>query len=813
MNRQRLLVYLLLVFPTVSTAAGQPGKNIALGKKYTLSPAPNYEHCTDPGDKTQLTDGKLTQGYFWTQQGTVGWAHAPHVEITVDLERVEPIGGVSFRTAAGVAGVEWPAAIRILTSDDGKHYRDSGDLVALDLKCNGVWPTGYAVRQLNASGLRARGRFVRFLVLPRQFVFCDEVEVFRGPPELLEGEPGGIPVTDVQRLFQDWRIQSGVQRRFQADIAVVGKAIDAAPLADAAARAALRSEWTKASIALRASTVPTSASFRAVLPYNGAHAQLFGVQAALWKALGRAPLSCGAAAAWDPLELTTLPPAHGQIELHTMRGEYRAAAVNLVNASATPIEVRLSFDGLPESPAPPYATVHEVPWTDTVECRPVAAALPLARREGSAWRVTVRPGLVQQVWLTFHAEQTPPGDYRGRLRIESDEQQNEPLQVPVRLRVYPLDFPRQTTLLLGGWDYTDGQGNRGVTPQNRRALLAHMQDHFVNAPWATSQVMMPCRFAADGTVRLDTRVMDDWLAQWPNARRYYVFLSVADYQSGGKEAGIHGAALGTSEFDRKVGTWISAWVRHLQGKGIPPERLGLLIYDEPHEKSNIGVFLAWAKAIRAAEPKVVIWEDPVYNDPARAPAALFAACDVLCPNRPMWLSHGEPFARFYRDQQHNGRTLNLYSCSGPARLLDPYSYYRLQAWHCHQIGATASFFWSFSDNQGISSWNEYLVTAGPFTPLYLDQTSVTAGKQMEAIREGTEDYEYFVLLRKAIDKVKAAGRADAAVSRAEALLTTAADEVLKTPGAGKLGWHEAKDRTKADAVRIRVLEALSALVP
>ena len=148
MNHRRCLFCLLMILISVPAAAEQPGKNIALGKKYTLSPAPNYRYCTDPGDATQLTDGKTTKGYFWTQQGTVGWSHVPYVAITVDLGRVEPIGGVSFRTAAGAAGVEWPAAIHILTSDDGKSYRDNGDLVALDLKRHGPWPEGYAVRRL-----------------------------------------------------------------------------------------------------------------------------------------------------------------------------------------------------------------------------------------------------------------------------------------------------------------------------------------------------------------------------------------------------------------------------------------------------------------------------------------------------------------------------------------------------------------------------------------------------------------------------------------------------------------------------------------
>jgi hypothetical protein len=34
---------------------------------------------------------------------------------------------------------------------------------------------------------------------------------------------------------------------------------------------------------------------------------------------------------------------------------------------------------------------------------------------------------------------------------------------------------------------------------------------------------------------------------------------------------------------------------------------------------------------------------------------------------------------------------------------------------------------------------------------------------------------------------------------------------LAAPGADQIFWHAPKDRTKADAVRVKVLEALSAL--
>ena len=56
-------------------------------------------------DATQLTDGVRTEGYFWTQKSTVGWSGGAPTFITIDLGQGHPIGGASFRTAAGVSGV------------------------------------------------------------------------------------------------------------------------------------------------------------------------------------------------------------------------------------------------------------------------------------------------------------------------------------------------------------------------------------------------------------------------------------------------------------------------------------------------------------------------------------------------------------------------------------------------------------------------------------------------------------------------------------------------------------------------------------
>jgi hypothetical protein len=797
---------------TMAAESAQP-ENIARGAKYALSPAPNYSYCTDSDDVKQLTDGRSTAGHFWTEKGTVGWSGAKYATVTVDLGQVEPIGGVALTTAAGAADVTWPAAIHVLLSDDGQTYRDAGDLIDLDRKKGGPLPKGYAIRRLVTDELATRGRFVKFAIIPLPggpYIFADEVEVFRGADDLLERSPRGEAVT-VAQIFEKGRIARSLRIRFTRDADMLRQKIGSAKLADDSVRRSLLESVEEAAAELDPEAITIDRSFRAVLPLSSGHAKLFEIQAAFWRALDRPQLSAWVPSTWEPLDLSGVPPLGnpGQIEVHSMSGEYRAAAFNLANASDQPIKVRIRFEGLPKAPTPDYITLHQVQWTDTSQSEPVAAALPKVEPQDGTWTIDVLPGIVRQVWLTFNPVDVPADEFSGKIVVEST--QTGSLEIPVCMRVWPFEFPERTSLLLGGWSYTNGDAY-GVTAGNRQVFIKHLQDHFVNSPWASSGVMRSFEFAKGdpSRIKLDTQSFDRWIKLWPNAERYMVFLSVAHY-SGAISTTFGGAKIGSPEFDQRVDTWISAWVEHLKSKGIQPNQLGLLIHDEPHEGSDIGAFLAWSRAIRAAQPEVLIWEDPTYRNPLKAPPELFEACDVLCPNRPMWLGGGKSFERFYRQQREQGRDLQFYSCSGPARLLDPYSYYRLQAWHCWQEGGNGSYFWAFGDNSGSSSWNEYFITRNAFTPLFIDDVSVTPGKQMEAVRESVEDYEYFVILAAAVEQAKKSGRTGSDVAKAEALLSSAAPRVLSAENAHKIGLRDAKDRTIADTARVEILEALLGL--
>jgi hypothetical protein len=151
---------------------------------------------------------------------------------------------------------------------------------------------------------------------------------------------------------------------------------------------------------------------------------------------------------------------------------------------------------------------------------------------------------------------------------------------------------------------------------------------------------------------------------------------------------------------------------------------------------------------------------------------MYALHDVLCPNTPMMVQHGATFRDFYVRQQAAGKTLWLYSCSGPAKLLDPVTYHRAQAWLAFQLGAKGSFYWALGCGGGIGdSWRAYAQSGIEYSPYFVGPDSVLDGKHSEAVREGVQDYEALCMLRDLTDQARAAGRDAPWVREAERVLS------------------------------------------
>lgn len=778
--------------------AGQP-VNIARGKPYALSARPNYRHCTEAGDKVQLTDGEYVQGYFWVQPGTVGWRSTPVVKINIDLGAVKPISGISFNTAAGVAGVNWPLAIYVLVSRDGKTFYLAGDLVEFSAREKGdPKADGYGVHRFASDRFKMAGRHVTLMVAGSgPYTFVDEIEVHEGPEGFLDVQHPGRRIVDMDAFYRQSMVTRSVRRRLRRDLKAVR---------DMAAFCGEKDSVTAETFegiekAIGRYDEHPGPDFRTVFPMNDLHRRIFKTQGALWRTTGLSGLVAWHENRWDMLSPTEMPkPGKVELSVAMMRNEFRSAAFNISNAGIDTAKAQLAFEGLPGGATPTGLTVHEVLFTDTQSGVPVAAAMPVVKAVKGKYEITIESGMTRQVWLTFHSRNLAAGTYQGSAMITPGNH-----KVPITLRVYPFLFPDQPALHLGGWDYTDADRHYQVTPQNRTALIRHLREHFVDTPWATRRVLAYGRYDKQGRMieAPETIHFKKWLERWPGARNYFVFAAVG--------ASFAGFPKGTPAFENAVAQWIAWWVEKIGTWGVRPGQLGLLLVDEPHAHEQDDTIIAYAKVIRKAAPGVVIWEDPTWREPWKARPALFELSHVLCPNRPMWLGAGKAFADFYTRQRQAGRVLWFYSCSGPGKLLDPYSYHRLQHWFCWRHQAAGSGFWAFGDSNGASSWNEYLAPRGAYTPVFLDARTVTHGKHMEAIREGVEDHQYLAMLKKAMAQREAKQGSSGLIKEAKALLDGAAERVLEGDTAGALFWQVPKDRGVADRVRREILDMMMQL--
>jgi hypothetical protein len=783
-------------------ASAQP-QNLAKDRPYTMTPAPSYPRTDDTYDDRQLTDGIYARSNpIWVNRLTVGWTNASPVTIVIDLGSLQPIGGVSYNTAAGTAGVQWPRSIFVLVSDDGRRFFPVADLTNGAAGTGPPAESGYRTFRFRATGLSTHGRFVALIVDQNgPYTFCDEIEVLAGDSQATRGPLTGESTADLQEYFVKARTRLSVQRRLGNDLEAARAALSSAAVS-AAVRERLSNELNRLRPEVDAMRASDPATFSTVLPLNEVHARIFAVHGTIAHETGLPALTAWAANPWDfirPLERPRLATPTG-VSIAAMNGETRAGAVNVANSTGQPATVRLTVTGLPPDAAGDLQLA-EVVWTDTRELIPVADALvPLAAPDAP---LTLPAGMTRQIWIRFTPRQRRPGRYAGQIELRSGRA--APVRAPLELNVLPGTFPARPTLHVGGWDYTNTI-TYGLTPGNVPQLIAQLRALGVDSPWATTVVMPAGRFDAAGRLiePPGTAQFDAWIDRWPGAAQYCVFVAAPD------PFGNVRAAEG-ARFSEAVGQWITFWVRHAARRGIAASQLVLLLVDEPHSPAQDDQVVTWAHAIKAAQPDVRIWEDPTYPDPAAAKPRLIDVSDVLALNRSLMIKEGPPFIDFYRERRKQGKELAIYGASGPARLLDPYSYYRLQAWWCADLGATSSFFWSFSDDAEGHSWSEYGTTKTPYSPLFLSAKEVTGSKHAEAIREGIEDFEYLEMLRQRVGALNASDPSHPRLKAAAALLASATAAVLGSAGAADEHWLTDKDRTVADRVRLTLAEALVSL--
>ena len=812
------------------TAGVHPNEtNLARGKPFEFSLKPNYRHTSDKDDPTQLTDGKFaTEGSLWggpNARNSVAWrATRPrYVSMTVDLGKVEPIKGVVYRTAGGHGGVGWPIIMDIQVSDDGKQYFSAGDLVSLT---DGDIPDPaerwkhrrFVYETLN---LKTHGRFVRLVVVPSGlFVCCDEIEIYRGAEALLNADHG-IP-TEVD-IAPDRLTQISAGHRIRLDLQNVLALVNASPLAEDAKDAANRkardihSRLEKSVASFKAKT------FRAVTPCNDLHAEVFGLVADVLTAHGIQDVTLWSQEKYAPRTPFDIPAkTRPDMALKMMRNEYRIAAFNVTNASAKAKQFALNIKGLPGGTNPAYVIPHAGEFVDTRENVVVADALVPMKRDDDSYVCNVPAGMTRQVWLEFHPKKISAGVYTGMVTLQ---EAGKTYEAPLTLNLADIDFPDEVDFAAGMYDHTYADSKyirRELTEATFDAAQADLRAHYMNVPSRRVAPPYPGKdgFDADGhlIVPLDFTRFDEWLKQWPDARHYFIFAPV---RSGTPSESTIGGLFRTDKgFGKRVSEWARAWAAHNRELGLKPGQVLIQFVDEPHRDIQWDAILRWSRAFRAGTDEITLFGNMTLKASGESQERIDIMqnyVDILCPKLWCFTSNTKEYWKHYDVARRAGTELWFYMCEGPVRHSDP-AYYRFQPWHCLRAGATGSLFWSYSDGGKAYSWNEYAgwLDARSYTPVYLAADSITNARHWEAVRAGIEDYQYMIMLRNEVKRLKAKGINSPLLKQAETLAETLPDEIVEKFEKYWLirahrEWSDKVPSRHAEAARLRILEMLERL--
>jgi hypothetical protein len=816
-----LSTLVLLIAPWAATAAD--GDNLALGRPYTLSPAPNYALCTDPGDAVQLTDGKYAgPDTFWGQPATVGWSATNPIRITIYLGAVKSIAGVSFSTASRVnAGVYWPSII-VGVSDDGATYHIAGQIPAASAEGQDV-AQEYRKR-LQLTDLRTRGRFVLLFIVPGgPYVFADEVEVLAGAHDPNQVALTGRALTPAG--FDEYlglaRQQAWLAQQAQRLADRVGAESRAASPGNDGTLTQLRE--VADGLMVLAKRIPS-------LPLDPDRLSDARRQLASLCAQANAVLRPGLSRfvwdhdPWAPLSPFEFVPRTRRrltrLDVYAASNEYSSAAITVTNLTPSPMTLKprleslrrdgdRAVEGTATSRAPAVEVqLRRVEFVEAATGQLVADALPLLDERG----LRLGPGETSQLWLTFAKRRLRPGEYRGRIILNAGSDQPS-TTIEIALHVYPVELPDQMRLQTYNWAYvTTFPLVRGLEREAVADLFAHYTNTFVfsgaDVPWP--------QFDEAGKGRIDFTAHDRNLALHRGAREISWFWSFSDGSR--PDGGRFGAEYLSPQWKERFSWWLRAWVAHLKDLGFGYDDFFMYPFDE----TLCDRFRALARFIKEVDPSIRIFADPVSADNRERIEAIAPYVDIWCPHlftferrladlefmRAQATSTAAP-GRVPPAAGSGMKKLWTYVCSGPAKTLSPHSYYRLMMWKAWQRGYTGCGFWAYADAGwgGDNAWNDFDGANPDFAVIYTARTAppgvprgeaIIPSKRWEAWREGIEDYEVMGMVEDAARRAEMDG-ATARATELRALLKSGVEAALAAPD----------DAAAAERARHRMLESLS----
>lgn len=781
-------------------------ENLARGRSYTLSPKPNYRHCTDAGDAVQLTDGRST-GSVWTRKGTVGWTKVGSAaEIVVDLGRKCAISEVAVQTiGGGFASVNYPQYVAVLVSDGGGRFGFAG--LAMGASVEELSRSGSAKRsrKVRVQNLNAAGRYVKVLLRPGGiFTFADEVEVFG---DASDGVSTGRLRKDLEQFSDKSDLLVRIEDYFQVrdNIAETRKVITAnrtklgSGLVD---KSLAELDETAKLVALPADRMYSQEELDEI------DARVLEVRAAIYRRMHEREFVCVAA---NPMEMAfekrmVLGKPIDRMELNLWQNEYESGAFEVVNCTEGPLSVSVSMSPL----AGPNGEVVSSAETYTVRRAINVQAHLKAKRIGSIADALVlqedrpfklRSGEAAQIWFTVHNPEMTAGEYGGRVAVVAEKAGGERLGIEtfeIRLDVGSERIGDEVALNSCVWAYPDlSETTRNALEETAKDLAAHYVNTFVVHP---TEIPWPVKGVGSGA-NIDPGALKkfyDVIDRHKDHTR--TFLLYVQFRFDWPKA-YFGPTMNKS-WERKFSQWLEKLVVLMKNKGIGYDGFALYPYDE-----RLGdEFYRIARIVKDVDPRIQIYANRIGDGPAEF-RRFKGLIDIWAP----WVKHCSEHPGWLEQIRNYGRSLWTYHTEGPGRGNDPYSYYRLLPWLAFSRGQTGAGFWVYVDPRTEEAWHDTasvqshwsVVYKAGLCPIPTATEDILPSRRWEAWREGVEDYEYLSRLKKLIEKEQQ--RAPSEAREARRVLSFELDRVLKNGTDSKVVNQARRNINKA-VLRLQGLE-------
>jgi outer membrane protein assembly factor BamB len=451
---------------------------------------------------------------------------------------------------------------------------------------------------------------------------------------------------------------------------------------------------------------------------------------------------------WERFLETSLPPVKaakfGGLSAFTYVNEYESLAFNVANFAGDDLHVRLLV-------APLAGRDGEVASRDHVILRQVqivprkdglysSDALPLL---GEPNIMTLPRGMSRQVWITLRTKGLPPGRYSTTITVRSLTTKPIEKKVALAFDVLPIALPEKSPLSFCNWAYVETQ----VFKDMADVAVADLVEHYTTV-FPTGMFVNVKYDSAGDLLPIDWTRFDELVCRYMHHGRL-LFQGWDPLQHDGAASEKEGAR------ERAFAAWMRALAQHMLELGVGYEGWAIYITDEPglDRGPSIEYVIENGKCIRAADPKIRIYTDPVNEMAIPDLERIRPYIDIWCPNQETFFPISDPKPETQAERKlaffkSTGGEIWIYECHPRAKRFRPDGYYRNQAWLAWKLGITGMGFWVY-DVSPYDMWDP-IHPGQEYVLVYPSPTGPVPSKRWEACREGIEDYMYLYLLREAV---------------------------------------------------------------